>query len=103
MLAAEAAEKAAAEEEIRAAEEAKKSENLNEPDTPDDAARAAEEQPAEEPNPGQEYVVNTNSGKFHYPTCSSVDQMKPKNRWDYTGTRDELIEMGYQPCKRCNP
>ena len=30
-------------------------------------------------------------------------QMKAKNRKDYTGTRDEIIAMGYQPCKRCNP
>jgi len=49
------------------------------------------------------YVVNTNTGKFHYLSCSSADQIKPTNRWDYNGTRDELISMGYQPCKRCNP
>lgn len=52
---------------------------------------------------GTQYVANTNTGKFHYPSCSSVDQMKNKNRWDYTGTREDLISMGYVPCKRCNP
>ena len=50
-----------------------------------------------------DYIVNTNTGKFHYPSCSSVEDIKDKNRWDYTGSRDELISQGYVPCKRCNP
>ena len=49
------------------------------------------------------YVVNTNTGKFHYPGCSSVSQMKQKNRLDTTESRDQLIAEGYSPCKRCNP
>ena len=49
------------------------------------------------------YVLNTNSHKFHYPDCSSVSDMNPKNRKDFSGTRDEVIAMGYQPCKRCKP
>lgn len=51
----------------------------------------------------QSYVLNTNTKKFHYPWCSSVGQMKDSNRWDYYGTRDEIISMGFVPCKRCNP
>ena len=49
------------------------------------------------------YVLNINSGKFHYPSCSSVGQILDKNRVDYNGTREELINKGYSPCKRCNP
>ena len=49
------------------------------------------------------YVLNTNSHKFHTPDCSSVADMNPKNRKDFFGTRDEVIAMGYQPCKRCKP
>ena len=49
------------------------------------------------------YVLNTNTMKFNYPTCSSVDDMKEKNKQIYTGSRDEVINMGYVPCKRCNP
>ena len=49
------------------------------------------------------YVLNTNTMKFHYPTCSSVDDMKEKNKQIYTGSREEVINMGYAPCKRCNP
>lgn len=49
------------------------------------------------------YVANTNTHKFHEPYCSSVEDIKPENRWDYEGSRDDLIAQGYQPCKRCNP
>ena len=40
------------------------------------------------------YVVNTNTGKFHRPGCSSVSQMKQKNRLDTTESRDQLIAEG---------
>lgn len=50
-----------------------------------------------------EYVLNTNSKKFHIPSCSSVGQMSPKNREDVENTRENLIAKGYDPCKRCNP
>lgn len=49
------------------------------------------------------YIVNINTTKFHYPSCSSVQDMKEKNKWLFNGTRDALIELGYVPCKRCNP
>ena len=49
------------------------------------------------------YVVNKNTGKFHYPNCSSVPKIKAKNRMDSNQTRDELIAQGYVPCKNCNP
>ena len=51
----------------------------------------------------QSYVVNKNSHKFHSPDCSAVKKMSAKNRWDYTGTRQDLIDQGYEPCKICNP
>ena len=49
------------------------------------------------------YVLNVNTMKFHLPECSSVKEIKEKNRRDYTGSRDVLIDVGYQPCKNCNP
>ncbi len=49
------------------------------------------------------YILNTNTKKFHFPSCSSVDSMKDKNKLEYTGTRDDVIAMGYEPCKRFNP
>ena len=49
------------------------------------------------------YICNTSTGKFHYPACSSVDQMKEKNKLEVSLSRDEVIAQGYVPCKRCNP
>jgi DNA-entry nuclease len=50
-----------------------------------------------------DYVLNTNSKKFHLPTCGSVSDMNPNNREDFQGTRDELILAGYSPCGSCKP
>lgn len=49
------------------------------------------------------YVLNTNSHRFHYPDCSSVSRMSEKNKQVFEGTRDEIIAMGYTPCGQCNP
>ena len=49
------------------------------------------------------YVLNRNTKKFHLPSCTSVNDIAKKNRKDFTGTREEVINMGYVPCKRCNP
>ena len=49
------------------------------------------------------YIANKNTKKFHYPSCSSVSDMKEKNKLYFDGSRDELIDQGYVPCKRCNP
>lgn len=51
----------------------------------------------------RDYVLNTNTKKFHDPSCSSVKDMKPKNRKDVHESRDKIIADGYQPCKKCNP
>lgn len=52
---------------------------------------------------GTNYVLNANTKKFHYPSCSSVKQMADKNRKDITATREVIVGMGYDPCGRCNP
>ncbi len=49
------------------------------------------------------YILNSNTHKFHIPTCSSVSQMKEKNKGVYEGSRDDIIQQGYVPCKKCNP
>lgn len=49
------------------------------------------------------YVLNTNTKKFHLPSCSSVKDMKDKNKQEVACSRDEVIDMGYVLCKRCNP
>lgn len=50
-----------------------------------------------------DYVLNHNTGKFYRPDCSSVEDIKSSNREDYNGSREALIEQGYEPCKRCSP
>ena len=59
--------------------------------------------PTETPAPERDYVINTSTGKFHYPTCSSVKDIKPGNRSDVRMTRDEVIAMGYTACGKCKP
>ena len=49
------------------------------------------------------YIVNTNTDKFHSLDCKNVDSIKEKNKWEYTGARDDLIKFKYIPCKECNP
>lgn len=66
----------------------------------------ATEKPTHTPKPtqsGRAYVLNTNTHKFHYPNCSSVAQMSQSNRRDYFGDREDIIAMGYVPCKKCKP
>lgn len=48
------------------------------------------------------YIGNRNSMKFHHYYCDSVKDMKDKNKV-YFKTREEAIDEGYVPCKRCNP
>ncbi|MBP3488392.1 MAG: MBL fold metallo-hydrolase [Roseburia sp.] len=50
-----------------------------------------------------EYVMNRNTKKFHLPSCASAADIAPENKANFTGSREELIAAGYEPCKRCNP
>ena len=49
----------------------------------------------------KEYILNTNTKKFHLPTCSSVNSMSEKNKQTVNGTIDDIKEQGYTPCSRC--
>ena len=49
------------------------------------------------------YVLNRNTKKFHRPDCSSVQDIKPKNKQEFSGNTKALIQQGYSPCKNCNP
>ncbi len=71
--------------------------------TPADSAQNAQSFQSANPAPEQTYVLNTKTKKFHLPDCPSVEDMTPGNRQDVQDTREDLIQMGYAPCKRCNP
>lgn len=59
----------------------------------------------QEPDDGEvkEYILNTNSKKFHEPDCRNAKDIKEINREKFTGTRQELITRGYLPCGGCYP
>ena len=50
-----------------------------------------------------DYVLNTDSMKFHYPNCPSAKKINPENRSETYATRDEVLSWGYSPCGRCDP
>ena len=64
---------------------------------------AATPKPEPTAPPAKDYVLNTSSMKFHKKTCSSVKDIAEWNRKDFTGTREDVIAMGYEPCGKCHP
>lgn len=55
------------------------------------------------PSGSFDFVLNMNTKKFHHTYCPSVNQMNPRNRKDFFGTREQVIAMGYVACKNCKP
>ena len=49
------------------------------------------------------YILNTQTMRFHYPTCPSANETKEKNKQYFYGTREDAIDLGYIPCGRCKP
>ncbi len=49
------------------------------------------------------FVLNNNTMKFHYPTCSSVKKIAPENKGTFKGNRQTLLNRGYEPCGNCHP
>lgn len=49
------------------------------------------------------YVLNTKTHKFHQENCENAKEIKKENRSLYKGSRENLIDQGYAPCKSCNP
>ncbi len=51
----------------------------------------------------QDFVLNTNSKKFHLPSCPGANSMSDKNRQEYSGSRQLLLAQGFEPCSQCQP
>ena len=51
----------------------------------------------------QTYILNTNTKKFHKESCNSAKSMDTSNKKTYTGSRQEIIDMGYEACGVCKP
>jgi competence protein ComEC len=66
---------------------------------PSSSSSRVESQPAET----RTYVLNTNTKKFHSPSCRHVKSIAAKNYAEFTGTRAQVITRGYSPCGTCKP
>jgi hypothetical protein len=71
--------------------------------TPDDEAETKTDELQQPVDRSREYVLNTNTNVFHLPECSYVGSILDENKEVYTGTRDSVADMGYEPCGHCNP
>ena len=49
------------------------------------------------------YVLNIISRKFHKASCVSAKKLIADNNYLCCDTREEALEMGYTPCRHCNP
>lgn len=47
------------------------------------------------------YMINTDSGKFHFSSCHTIKDSA--NVTEYYGTAEELKEQGYSSCGICEP
>ena len=68
-----------------------------------ESALETENAPSTDSKNESQYILNTNSKKFHLPDCGGVKSISDKNKQEYFGNRDGLINDGYVPCKSCNP
>lgn len=51
----------------------------------------------------REYWINTDSGKFHNANCRTIKKPEEPYWQVYSGSRDDLINQGYDPCGVCKP
>lgn len=49
-----------------------------------------------------EFWASKKSNKYHYPSCSAAQRIKPSNLITFNSP-EEAIKAGYQPCKICRP
>jgi len=55
----------------------------------------------EQQNTTEQWVLNTNSKKIHYPSCKSVKKISPKNYSTSSLSLEELKIQGYTTCGQC--
>ncbi len=75
---------------------------------PPEAEPPATEPPETQPEippalEGIAYILNKNSMVFHLPSCEWAQKISDRNREDYTGDRQDLLDAGYKACGSCQP
>lgn len=53
--------------------------------------------------PAMDFVLNTNSGKFHLPDCRYVAAISEDNRLELHESLSKMLQAGYGPCGSCHP
>lgn len=79
------------------------SENKEESFETEDKSEKDDTDESNEVDADYSYVLNTNTMKYHLPTCDSVTEMKAKNRENTDLSKEEIENMGYVACKSCHP
>ena len=72
------------------------------PASPEQSSSASKQQNSTAQNTKTEYIGNLSSHIFHKSTCGSAATMKEENKIIFY-ERDDAINEGYTPCKRCKP
>ena len=49
------------------------------------------------------YVINTDTMKFHKESCHYAKNMNEANKDIFVGTKEELLDAGYDDCGTCKP
>ena len=49
----------------------------------------------------ENFILNISSKKIHKPACSSINNMKEKNKRKFTGYLSTLLNEGYKKCGEC--
>ena len=63
-------------------------------------------QPEKEEAPAEDvsvYLLNTSSKKFHDESCTQGQNIKEENADTFRGSREDLINQGYEPAGCCKP
>lgn len=58
--------------------------------------------PRNEDQEDAEYIANARTGVFHRADCQYVAKMNSDNEVKYE-SRNDAIDDGYRPCKKCRP
>ncbi len=56
----------------------------------------------EPPDPESFYAGNKKTYRFHRPTCFSIKRLDESAKI-IRQSRDEFLDLGYSPCRNCNP
>lgn len=64
---------------------------------------AAVERAVSIPDSGTVYILNPASMRFHRPGCTWAERIAPEHRVEFSGDRETLIAVGYEPCHYCEP